>query len=217
MLKCVFISIFLFFISACTNDGISAKVEMSVTPEQPFVILTNYDFLVGYDAGTPIIEEIIGPWSYIGFKFVNKHTEVITVIAASFLVTGPDGKTRTAVNFNDRVGADDVALFSSIKPVGDQDCDGLDERVFDNNGDEIPSESKEGPAPATCDLDQQNMSFTGQKIYLSSLLEGIDPDNFSDFENGTYSVVAKFEGWVGAFDNPKSNFIKEITFQIITN
>ncbi len=214
MYKYIFLAL-LFILTSCEENGVESKVLMGVNPNPPFTIQTDFQLLLGYEEGVPVYETIEGPWSTIGFDFVNNHTEIITLIAVTFSIVGPDNKTRIAKVFNLNSTGEDLILFSYIKPEGDVDCDGLDENVYAEDG--TITSTTEGPEPATCDLDEVNLSCSGGRIFVSDLLEGVEEAERDQFRNGTYQATAKFEGWVGPVDDPKSNFIKEISFTIESN
>lgn len=205
-------------LTACSNDeDISNKVQMAVTPAVPFAINQDVQIYLGTGDEGPLYETISGPWALLGFDFVNNHDEVITIIAATFEVTGPDGLVRTAGTYGAGVSSEELLLFSSIKPEGDIDCDGFDERVFDDEGNELLTKSKEGEEPETCPLDEKNMSYTGKRMYIRGLLSGVEKKKQAQYVGGTYTVNVKFEGWIGHFDSPKSNFVKKIAFTVTSN
>ncbi len=216
MFKYVLLSLFIICTGCSDEDAVESKVLMGVNPDPPFTIQTDFQLFLGLEDGVPVYEPIVGPWSTIGFDFVNNHTEVVTLIAVTFQVLGPDNKTRTASTYNNNTNeADELILLSYIKPENDIDCDGIDENVYADDG--TISSTTEGTAPAACEFDDKNLSFTGGRIFVSDLLEGVEAKDRDKYRNGIYQVTAKFEGWVGPIDNPKSNFIKEIFFTIESN
>lgn len=180
-------------------------MNLAVNPEQPIVFLSSTEkkeITIGENGKPiPVVIPIAGPWMLVGFNMTNKNKSVITIVAVTFLVTGPDGKIRESVLQSDDDTGAPLGYFAQLRPEKDADCNG---KVSD------AEDALTNPIVISdCELDAYNPSIQGNRRYIYDLLSGVT--DLEPYRNSTYFVRVRFEGWVGPFSDPQSNFFKEIT------
>jgi hypothetical protein len=134
---------------------------------------------------------------------VNDHNRVITIVNASVLISSPTGEVEESLTLLDQNGFS-LGFFATLRPEKDVNCDG--------EVSELEASLENPELEANCLYDLQNPSFIDEYWVLSDLLPGVDKTNRVDYRGQTYQVKIIFEGWEGDFNNPISNFFKEINF-----
>ncbi|MCC7406206.1 MAG: hypothetical protein IT288_17560 [Bdellovibrionales bacterium] len=81
------------------GSGVASKVDVSVVPERPVVIDTDFTLRIEDGDGDPDTfqtEEITAPWFPFSYTVKNNSSEYITIVNFKFTVTGRKGTESTS-------------------------------------------------------------------------------------------------------------------------
>ena len=194
-------------LSACSNE--EELVTITPAPNEPPAFLSTRSVVFGAGLNA-VVKELGPPWTQLSFNFENNSTEAVSIVALSFEVSDPLTGNTNIITLSNIFDDGDLVL-TTIKPTADFNCDGF-----------VTDDDASLTEPSTdCPLDDIRQVFENNPLYLENIVRGTggsDNETISSQYRGlSFSIIARFEGWIGTPQLPLRNFYQEVFFTLKAN